>query len=69
MTTIKDLVEYIATKEGGKSNVKIGDAREVVGIISDLVYEVSTEDDGENQLEDFIKKLKANGKRRAKRKK
>jgi len=35
---IKELVRHIAKTEGKKSNVKIGDIREIVGIISDVAY-------------------------------
>ena len=36
--TIKTLVCYITKQEGKKSQVNIGDASEIIGIISDLIY-------------------------------
>jgi len=36
---IKKLASIIAKKEGKKSQVKIGDVREVLGIVSDLIYD------------------------------
>jgi hypothetical protein len=59
---ISDLVKHIAKHEGKKSQVKIGDIREIVGIISDLVYETYTQD-----LAMFFV-LYQNGKRRARSK-
>jgi hypothetical protein len=55
--TIRDLTSYIAKKEGKKSNVLIGDVKEVGSIISDLVYYDS----------DVREILVDNGRRRAKR--
>lgn len=49
---VKELVE----KESGKSEVKIGDIREIIGIISDLFHE---------QPAELMAALIANGKRRA----
>ena len=60
---IKDLVQEIVKREGGKSNVKIGDVREIVGIVSDLIYESASRD-----FYDVNDMLYTNGKRRAKRK-
>jgi ferredoxin-thioredoxin reductase catalytic subunit len=61
--TIKELIKHIAAKEAGKSNVKVGDIREIVGIISDLMYQ----NHEENQYE-ICTCLYKNGKRRAERK-
>jgi ferredoxin-thioredoxin reductase catalytic subunit len=58
---IKELVAYIAKKEAGKSNVKVGDIREIVGLVSDLMYQ----NHEENQYE-ICTCLYKNGKRRAK---
>ena len=52
---IKELVSHIARKEGLKSVVKVGDIREIVSIISDVLVS----DNGETIL-----KLVENGKRR-----
>jgi len=60
--TLTDLYKHIAKHEGKKSQVKIGDIREIVGIISDLVY-----GDDKRSYETH-RALWLNGKRRAKRK-
>ena len=36
--TIKDIVRHLAKEEKGLSEVKIGDIREIVAILSDMVY-------------------------------
>lgn len=36
--SMRKLASKIAKTEGKKSQVKIGDVREIVGIISDLIY-------------------------------
>lgn len=36
--TIKTLASMIAAKEGKKSQARIGEIREILGIISDLIY-------------------------------
>jgi hypothetical protein len=59
--TIKELVKYIAEHEGLKSQVKVGDVREVLGILSDLLYDESQLDG--NTVEALIK----NGKREARK--
>jgi thymidylate synthase len=67
--TIAELVKYIAEKEGKKSQVKIGDVREVVAVLSDLLHEIATDgDDGLDQVDMIVAKLRANGKRRHKMK-
>lgn len=67
--TLADLIKFIAGNEGKKSNVKVGDIREIVGILSDLLYDISTEEDGDYYLEEFTRTLVLNGKRRKKNKK
>jgi len=65
MKTIKQLASEIAKKEGKKSNVKIGDVREILSILSDMIYdEMSPLYEG-----GAFTSLYQNGKRRAKRKK
>lgn len=59
MKTIKEIVAHIAKLEGKKSEVSIGNLREVVGIISDLI----------SRDPDALLALVNNGKRRAKKKK
>jgi hypothetical protein len=56
---IKQAQNEIVKREGGKSNIIIGDVREVIGHLSDLMFEDST----------LVAMLIANGARRAKRKK
>lgn len=56
---ISEMVSYLAKKEAGKSEVKVADIREIVGIISDLVH----------QNPDVMASLLANGKKRSKKKK
>ncbi len=60
--TLKELATLIAQKEGKKSQVRIGDVREILGIMSDLVSlspQVAL---------DTLNALVSNGKRRAKKK-
>lgn len=59
--TIKELVSEICKREKGKSNVKVGDVREIISIISDMCFEA----DGYHVEELLFN----NGKRRALRKK
>lgn len=37
--TMKELTSYIALSEGKKKSVQIGDVREVLAILSDMLYE------------------------------
>lgn len=39
MTTIKELASYIAKLEGKKTQARIGEIREELGILSDAFYE------------------------------
>lgn len=55
---IAEIVKLLVQKEAGKSEVKIADVREIVGIISDLVYADA----------EAVSSLIANGKRRSKKK-
>lgn len=61
---ISELVSHIAKKEAGKSNVKIGDIREIVGIISDLIFK--DQQIGNNETTYLT--LHKSGKRRSKKK-
>lgn len=66
MTLIK-LYQEIAKREGKLKEVSIGNIREIVGILSDLVYEDEKEcRDSRTRL---YTKLLYNGSKRAKRKK
>jgi len=39
MKTMKQLTSYTVKKEGKKSQVKIGDVKEMLGILSDILYD------------------------------
>jgi len=56
--TIKQIAEFLADVEGGKSQIKMGDAREAVAIISDLCA----------MYPDVVATLIGNGIRRRKKK-
>lgn len=58
MKTIKEIVAHIAKKEAKKSQVTVGNIREIVGIISDLCY----------KSEEVRDTIIINGHRRAKKK-
>lgn len=58
--TIKNLAEEIARIEGKKSQARIGDIREILGILSDLVL---------FNPEQIPAVLESNGKKRLKKKK
>lgn len=53
---LKKLVSDLTKKEGKKSNVKVGDVREIIGLVSDEIYK--------NPL--LVYDLYKNGKRRKK---
>ena len=55
---IAEIVKHLVQKEAGKSEVKVADVREIVGIISDLVYSNA----------EALSSLIANGNRRSKKK-
>ena len=59
MMTIKEIVSYVAKKEGKKVQTSVGNVREIVRILCELVY----------ADEDALKTMIKNGKRLAKRKK
>jgi hypothetical protein len=59
MKTIKEIVKYVADYEGLKEQVSVGNIREIVGIVSDLIF----------AFYPLVDVLYNNGKRRAKRKK
>jgi len=56
--TIKDLASKVALTEGKKLQDQIGNVREILAIVSDLIYED----------EEVYKVLYKNGQRRAKKK-
>ncbi len=59
--TIKNLVKVIVDSEGKKSHVKVGDVREIAGILSDYFFALSHT---EGCVEKLTKALISNGKRR-----
>ena len=61
---IKDLVELVAEQEGKASEVSVGNIREIIGIVSDIL----AEEDGEIGRVDTYSNLVKNGKRRSKAK-
>jgi hypothetical protein len=64
--TIKDLEKYIASFEGKKHQASIGDIREIIGILSDLIYEENTPLGENHEPIDFV--LYLNGEKRAQNK-
>lgn len=42
--TLNQLASKIAKREGKKSQARIGDIREILGILADLVHETSMDD-------------------------
>lgn len=59
--TIKEIVKYIADREGKKIEVSVGNIREILAILSDLLVD-------EDAVNMVFRTLVANGKRRAKKK-
>lgn len=62
---IKQLVSHIAKFEGKKHEASVGDIKEIVGIISDLIY---IESITEERLSELVFALYSSGERRAKKK-
>lgn len=63
--TLKELTVYLSEKEGKSKEVSVGNIREILGIISDLMFsEVTTGELKGSTFENLYK----NGKRRAKKK-
>jgi len=58
--TIKGLASAIAKREGKKSQARIGDIREILSILSDIIHEY--------EGSDIITMLINNGEKRAKKK-
>lgn len=61
--TIKELVKLIVEKEGKKKEVSVGDVREIIAIISEVL---ATEDGQIGRVETYANLVK-NGKRRLKK--
>lgn len=59
MKTMKDLATAIAKQEGKKTQARIGEVREILSVLSDMIYLDSV----------LIELLINNGKKRAKKKK
>ena len=64
--TINKLASEIAKREGKKSQARIGDIREIIGVLSDILYEQYVCDMDENA--DQIAVLLLSGEKRAKKK-
>lgn len=64
--TLKELASKVAKIEGNKSQARIGDIREILGILSELFYMGDEGFDESAPLGDMFYK---NGQRRLKRKK
>lgn len=62
---ISEIVKILAKGEDGKSKVKVGDIREVIGLLSDLLY---ADQKGLDHPYETYDALVLNGKRRAKKK-
>ena len=60
---IKELVSHIAEQEGKLKEVSVGNIREIVGIVSDLLFSELF-----NGGSEALKELYKNGSRRAKKK-
>lgn len=65
--TINSLVKELAKREGKKSQARIGEIRELISILSDMVYE-SLEKDGFGEPVQVFKCIFENGKKRAAKK-
>lgn len=66
--TMRGLASEIAKREGRKSQVRIGDIREILGILSDMMEEAA--EDPQLPIDQWPSTiLMVNGGRRAKRKK
>jgi hypothetical protein len=61
--TIKELVKFIVEKEGKKKEVSVGDVREIIAILSEVL---ATEDGQIGRVETYSNLVK-NGKRRLKK--
>jgi hypothetical protein len=61
--TIKELVKFIVEKEGKKKEVAVGDVREIIAILSEVL---ATEDGQIGRVETYSNLVK-NGKRRLKK--
>lgn len=70
MKTLSALYQEIAKREGKLKEVSIGNIREIVGILSDLIYEDSLDCTTRSRSSGGLyTKLLYNGTKRAKRKK
>lgn len=62
--TLKKLASEIAFREGKKSQARIGDIREIIGIISDIIVQIPQKD-----LASLLSDIVNSGVRRSKKKK
>jgi hypothetical protein len=58
--TLRKLASTIALREGKKSQARIGDIREIIGILSDIVY-------ADQEFSDTWDNLHLSGEKRAKK--
>ena len=61
--TLRKLASEIARREGRRSQARIGDIRESLAVLCDIIFEA------EEESADLLQMLYDNGKKRAKRKK
>lgn len=70
--TIHEIVERLVFAEGKKVQISRGNAKEVISIISDMVYQDVAKDAPHNEqiacIEGVVAALYRNGRRRAKKK-
>lgn len=67
--TINQLASKIAKLEGRKSQARIGDLREILGILSDLVWEQYLTWDPKSSGQEIFEIIFKNGEKRAKKRK
>lgn len=66
--TLRSLASQIAKREGKKSQARIGDIREILGILSDIILEESQKN-GAQSIEDLFIEVVDHARKRAKKKK
>lgn len=64
---MRKLASEIARREGKKSQARIGDIREILGILCDILWESTAED--YNELNTTVNMMLVSGVNRAKKKK
>lgn len=69
MMTMNQLASMIARLEGKKSQARIGDVRELLGILADIVYDMEPEQDQNEVYAALLLAGHKRSKKRTKRKK